>query len=101
MMNLKQTLTEKGHEIKRFIVFVVKHFIEDDCAYRASALAFATLFAIVPLMSVGFAILSTFPVFQNLAIPIQNFIFGNYVPETGQIVQNYLQLFATQAANLS
>jgi membrane protein len=100
-MDLKQKLTEKLQESKRFVGFVARHFIEDDCPYRASALAFSTLLAIVPMMAVGFAILSTFPAFQNLVVPIQNFIFANFVPSTGQIIQNYLQLLATQASKLS
>ena len=100
-MNFLQKLTEKLIEGKRFIFFVSRHFIEDDCPYRASALAFTTLLAIVPLMSVSFAILSTFPVFQNLAAPIRDFIFANFVPTTGKIVQNYLQIFANQVSKLS
>jgi len=100
-MNRPQKLTEKIAESKRFIYFVVRHFIEDDCPYRASALAFTTLLALVPLMSVGFAILSTFPVFQGLAEPVQNFIFANFVPTTGKIVQNYLLTFASQVSKLS
>ena len=100
-MDFAQKLTEKLVEGKRFIYFVARHFIEDDCTYRASALAFTTLLAIVPLMSVGFAILSTFPVFQNLADPVQNFIFANFVPTSGKIVQEYLQIFASQVSKLS
>lgn len=86
---------------RRFMTFVIKHFIADDCAYRASALAFTTLLAIVPLMSVGFAILSSFPVFYDLSGPLQDFIFENFVPSTGKIIQDYLQLFAHQVTKLS
>ena len=100
-MNLKQTLTEKLAESKRFFGFVGSHFIEDDCPYRASALAFTTMLAIVPLMSLGFSILSTFPVFQSFAAPLQDFIFANFVPTTGVMVQNYLHLFASQVSKLS
>ncbi|RUQ99320.1 YihY family inner membrane protein [Legionella septentrionalis] len=99
--NLKQKITEKFIEAKLFIQFVVNHFIEDDCTYRASALAFTTLLAIVPLMSVGFAVLSSFPVFQSFSGPLQDFIFENFVPATGKAIQNYLQLFATQVSKLS
>lgn len=100
-MNLMQQLTEKLAESKRFIRFVALHFMEDGCTYRASALTFATLLAIVPLMSLGFSILSTFPAFQDLSASIQNFIFLNFVPTTGKIIQNYLQLFTIQASKLS
>ncbi len=98
---LKQKLREKLSECRRFIDFVIYHFIEDDRTYRASALAFTTLLAIVPLMSVGLSVLSSFPVFNNLSTPIQNFIFDNFVPSTGKAVQNYLSMFATQVSRLS
>ncbi|KTC87121.1 YihY family inner membrane protein [Legionella brunensis] len=91
----------KFHEAKRFILFVIEHFIKDDCTYRASALAFTSLLAVVPLMSVGLALLSSFPVFQNLSGPVQDFIFENFVPATGKIIQDYLQQFSAQVSKLS
>lgn len=100
-MNLRQTLTLKLLECKLFLRFVVQHFVEDDCTYRASALAFTSLLAIVPFMSVVFAILSTFPVFQDLTDPMQNFIFTNFVPTTGKVIQQYLQVFSAQISKLS
>lgn len=100
-MITKQAINEKFDECKRFICFVAIHFIEDDCTYRASALAFATLLAIVPLMSVALTILSTFPVFHHLASPVQDFIFANFVPATGKYIQGYLQIFASQVSKLS
>lgn len=100
-MDWKEKIANKFYEAERFIRFVAHHFIDDDCTYRASALAFASLLAVVPLMSVGLAILSSFPVFQGLAQPAQDFIFDNFVPATGKVVQNYLQQFATQVSKLS
>ncbi|WP_019215094.1 YihY family inner membrane protein [Legionella tunisiensis] len=100
-MDWKERITNKFYEAERFIRFVAHHFIHDDCTYRASALAFASLLAVVPLMSVGLAILSSFPVFQGLAQPAQDFIFDNFVPATGKVVQNYLQQFTTQVSKLS
>jgi membrane protein len=85
----------------RFWWFVLNNFIEDDCSYRASALTFTSLLAIVPLMSTSFALLSAFPVFQELAGPIQDFIFENFVPATGKAVQQYLATFANQVSKLS
>ncbi|MCX7117459.1 MAG: YihY family inner membrane protein [Legionellales bacterium] len=102
---MKETLLNrcqaKLEEIQRFLYFVVRHFIDDDCTYRASALAFSTLLAIVPLIIVGFAVLSTFPAFQNLADPLQHFIFENFVPTTGKIIQEYLQSLSSQVSKLS
>ncbi|WP_420844637.1 YihY family inner membrane protein [Legionella cardiaca] len=99
--DLKNKSFIKFQEAKRFILFVIEHFIKDDCTYRASALAFTSLLAVVPLMSVGLALLSSFPVFQNLSGPIQDFIFDNFVPATGKIIQDYLQQFSAQVSKLS
>ncbi len=100
-MNLKKLAVIKSRQALRFIRFVYHHFIEDDCTYRASALAFTSLLAVVPLMSVSLAVLSAFPVFHDLAGPVQDFIFVNFVPTTGQIVQQYLQQFTAQVSRLS
>lgn len=100
-MDWRTRLINKFFEGIRFIRFVAVHFINDDCTYRASALAFTSLFAVIPLMTVGFAILSSFPVFHSLAGPVQDFIFENFVPTTGKTIQNYLQQFASQVSNLS
>ncbi|MFC3908101.1 YihY family inner membrane protein [Legionella dresdenensis] len=100
-MDWKQGITNRCYKLQRFIRFVVTHFIEDDCTYRASALAFTSLLAIVPLMTVGLSLMSSFPAFQNLSTPIQNFIFENFVPATGKVVQNYLQQFVSQVSHLS
>ncbi|BCA94496.1 UPF0761 membrane protein [Legionella antarctica] len=100
-MEFKARIINQFYSCDRFFRFVIQHFIQDECAYIASALAFTSLLAVVPLMSVGFAIFSTFPVFHGLADPVQNFIFDNFVPSTGKIIQGYLQQFSSQVTKLS
>jgi membrane protein len=100
-MNWKDRLINQFYACDRFVRFIIQHFIQDDCTYIASALAFTSLLAVVPLMSVGLAIFSSFPVFQGLATPVQNFIFDNFVPATGKAIQVYLQHFASQVSKLS
>lgn len=100
-MNIKALFQFRREQSVRFIRFVITHFIEDDGPYRASALAFTSLLAIVPLMAVGIALFSSFPVFHNISGPVQDFIFDNFVPATGKTVQTYLLQFATQVTKLS
>ncbi|NKB46363.1 MAG: YihY family inner membrane protein [Legionellales bacterium] len=89
------------YQFQRLMSFMVYRFFADDCMYRASALTFTSLLALVPLMAVSFAILAAFPVYSEFAEPIQNFIFTNFVPATGEVIQQYLIQFATQASRLS
>lgn len=100
-MNLKNYIVDRFFAFKRFARFVIQHFAQDNCTYIASALAFTSLLAIVPLMSVSFAVFSSFPVFQKLTEPVQSFIFENFVPSTGKVIQTYLQQFASQVSKLS
>lgn len=88
-------------QVYQFIYLVIKRFFDNDGLYRASALSFTTLLALVPLMSVSFTVLSAFPNIRQLHQPIQDFIFSNFVPATGKVVQSYLQTFANQASQLS
>ncbi len=105
---MKKLLTKPFKAIKaqtvilyRFITFVTRNFMKDDCTYYSSALTFTSLLAIVPLMSVSFSLLASFPMFQELRTPIQDFIFENFVPATGKVVQKYLLTFTAQASKLS
>lgn len=99
--NWTSIVYNKLDQTKRFIQFVIEHFFEDDCPYRASALAFTNLLAIVPLMTVGLAVFSSFPFFHGLNYPIQDFIFDNFVPTTGKVIQHYLHQFQSQVPLLS
>lgn len=90
-----------GLDVYYFLRFVYRHFMENEDLFRASALTFASLLAIVPLMTVGLAILSSFPVFSGMSASVQNFIFDNFVPATGKIIQEYLQQFTKQVSQLS
>ena len=84
-----------------FWKLVIHHFFHDDGPYRASALAFTSLLAVVPLMTVAFSAISSLPVIQNLNQPVQDFIFENFMPATGKIIQSYLSQFVTQVSKLS
>lgn len=74
---------------------------EDDCLRSAAALTYLSLLALVPLMTVAYAMLSAVPAFAQIGVQVQPFLFEHFVPSTGQEIQNYLQGFSTQARNLT
>ena len=81
--------------------YVVHDFMNDGCAYRAAALTFTSLLALVPLMVVSFKIFSVFPAFSAIGEEIQYYIFTNFIASAGQEIQLYLENFSHQAARLS
>lgn len=87
--------------IYRYFNVMMKQFASDACFTRAAALAYTTLLAVVPLMTVSLALLSAFPVFQDGAQKIQNFVFSNFVTGSADIIQQHLQSFVESARHLS
>ena len=67
----------------------------------ASALAFTTLLALVPLLTVMFAILSMIPFLVEWRDEIETLLYSNLAPATGDAVQTYLREFAGQAGSLT
>lgn len=86
---------------KGFAAEVCRRFLANRCFEHAAALTYTTLFAVVPLMTVTYSILSAFPSMNNVGNVVQNFIFDSFVPATGQLLNSYLLDFSRQARKLT
>lgn len=84
-----------------FVLLVIKRFEQDRCQRVAGALSFTTVLAIVPLTAVMLAVLSLAPGFSTWMTVIQDFIYSNFVPAAGDVVQKYLTQFASKAGRLT
>lgn len=90
--------------IRNFIKAITrasKGFIRGQSPYQASALAYATLLAIVPFIGVLVFLLSFFPsIYIELFNETQDYIFQNYLPTSGDIIRRYLNAFVVNAGKL-
>ncbi|MDO6562281.1 virulence factor BrkB family protein [Amphritea sp. 1_MG-2023] len=84
-----------------FLLYLARQFVRNKGMLNASALTYTTLFAVVPLMTVSYAMLAAIPSFQGAGEQLQGLIFDNFVPATGAVVQDYLSDFAAQASKLT
>lgn len=84
-----------------FVRLLVAQFFRDDLPSAAAALTFTSLLSLVPLMTVTFALLSAFPIADRLGAQLQDFVFANFVPASGEVVQRYLQGFSSNAGKLT
>lgn len=94
---LSKRLSTTGHLLRT----AGQHFLRDNCRGHAAALTFTTLFAVVPMMTVVFTALAAVPSLKPFSAEIQQFIFANLVPSTGEAVQQHLGEFAQQASQLT
>ncbi len=90
-----------GRRIIRFGRLLVSRFIEDQGPANAASLTFTTLLSVVPLMTVSLAIFSAFPISGRVAELIQGFVFENFMPTSGEILQEHLQQFSAKASQLT
>lgn len=81
--------------------YLFERFLADHGPKSAAALTYTTLFAVVPMMTLVFVVLSVVPEFQGMGEQIQGFIFRNFVPSSGAVLQDYLKTFIEQARHLT
>lgn len=85
-----------------FIKQLCKRFyFDNNCLSRAASLAYTSLLSLVPLAAVSLSIFSFFPSYKHYSIRIQNFIFSNFIPSSGNIIQNHIQTFVDNTTNFS
>lgn len=87
--------------LKAFGWHLWAHFRQDRSFETAGALSYTTLLALVPLIAVVIGVISAFPVFDARVEQLQNFIFENFVPAAGDVVQQYIDQFVDRSAGLT
>ena len=93
-------IKQKVDTFRRFIKEVGNQFVENETALSASSLAYTTLLSLVPFMTVLVTIFAAFPQFGNISDQIQDFVFSNFVPTAGEVVQEYINGFVDKSRNL-
>jgi len=98
---VRRWFTDLDRERARaFGKFVWTRFLEDRCFESAGALAYATLFALVPLAAVVFGVISMFPLYETWVDELTEFVFQNFVPRAAETVADFLRESAANARGL-
>ncbi|OOZ41160.1 virulence factor BrkB family protein [Solemya elarraichensis gill symbiont] len=90
-----------GAGLLKFLQLLRTGFCEHRGIERAATLTYTTLLSLVPLMTVALAVLAAFPVAERMSEVVQDFVFNNFVPASGEQVQIYLNRFVSNAARLT
>lgn len=84
-----------------FLRLVGYRFIADGGLQHTASLTYTTLLSLVPLMTVSLALFSAFPIGDWVLTQIQDFVFQNFVPASGEIIREHLQQFSDKASRLT
>ena len=84
-----------------FALFLWRRFLDDRLFEAAGALAYTTVFALVPLSMVVFGVLSAFPVFEQWSNTLVGYIFQNFVPSSASALEDKLDGFLANMGKLT
>lgn len=86
----------------RFVSRVIARLRDIDLARTAGSLSFTTLLAIVPLVTVAFAFVARFPIFEDWLKVLEQFMLRHLLPFSAAAeIRGYITAFAEQAARLT
>ena len=81
--------------------FVISRIQTDNILRVASSLSYTSLIALVPLIAIGLAVFSAFPVFIEIKTQLQDTIVQNLVPSIGKEISQYFNEFISATAKLT
>ena len=99
-MNIKDCIITKIYFIIDFVRFLFKRAKADAVFRVASSLAYTSLIALVPVIAIGIAIFSAFPVFDGIRSQLADFLFQNLTPSFEDQISQYLSKIVSNSGQL-
>ncbi|OUR75214.1 hypothetical protein A9Q75_18095 [Colwellia psychrerythraea] len=102
MSLFKETrLVNFWHDNKGLLFYFTRRVQREQIQVVAGYLSYVCLMSLVPLMVVMLSVMTAFPLFAELQQSIEQFVYQNFVPAAGDVVQKYLTGFVANASKMS
>ena len=95
---LQQKATHHTRPLVAWLKLLWKRIDEDNMTTLAGNLAYVSLLSLVPFVAVIFALFAAFPMFSDVSMQLRHFVFANFIPATGDIIQRYIEQFVATPA---
>ncbi|MDQ2165840.1 MULTISPECIES: virulence factor BrkB family protein [Vibrio] len=90
-----------GKQCLLFTRYLLSRMGHDRVNVNAGYLAYITLLSIVPMLTVLLSILSSFSIFANVGMVIQDFVITHFVPAAGDVVREALLEFIANTGKMT
>jgi membrane protein len=102
MSLLKATrISQYWQEHKGLLFYFIRRIRREQIQVVAGYLSYVCLMSLVPLVVVMFSVMTAFPLFAELQHSIEQFVYQNFVPSAGDVLQQYLTGFVDNASKMS
>ena len=89
-------------EARDLLRFAGRRLSEEQLPQVAGSLTFTVVFAIVPMLTVAFAIFTAFPLFSTFRAALDTYLIQSLMPQgVAATIMDYLNQFAAKSARLS
>lgn len=83
------------------LFYFIRRVKREQIQMVAGYLSYVCLMSLVPLMVVMLSVMTAFPLFSELQQSVELFVYQNFVPAAGDVVQEYLSGFVANASKMS
>ncbi len=97
----KHKIKQYWHEHKGLLFYFIRRIQRQQIQIVAGYLSYVCLMSLVPLVVVMLSVMTAFPLFAELQQSIEQFVYSNFVPAAGDVVQLYLSGFVANASKMS
>jgi len=97
----KQQIIGNSRIVWQYLLFLWTRCRQDNIKVPAGHLAYVTLLSIVPFLAVIFYMLSAFPMFSELNAIMEDLIYNNFVPTSGNAIQEHVGGFIENTKKMS
>jgi membrane protein len=87
--------------VQAFAGYLYSRLRKEQIHVIAGYLSYVTLMSLVPLIVVMLSVMTAFPIFADIRQIIENFVYTNFVPTAGELVQQHLSGFVDNASKMS
>jgi membrane protein len=89
-------------QMRDLLLFARRRLREEKLQQVAGSLTFTTVLAVVPVLTIAFAIFTSFPLFNTFRQSLEAYFVESVMPKAiANNIMNYLTLFASKASRLS
>lgn len=89
---------------KPLVVDIIKTFFkqlrDERITVSSGHMAYVSLLSLVPVVMVFFMVMSAFPAFSEMRQHFEDFIFSNFLPASGDVVQSHMTEFVNNASDM-
>lgn len=87
--------------MQTYAIFLFRRVEKEHLHVVSGYLSYVTLMSLVPLIVVMLSVMTAFPIFSSFQGLVEEFVYTNFVPASGDVVQQHLTGFVSNASKMS